>query len=420
MKMSSQKDGHRSEITSDDERIVVTGMGVVSPWGAGVSVYLDAVAAGQTAIRPIDEFDVSGCVCTQGARVPKLDASELLSSKSLRRAPRATQYTILAVDEALRNAGYTETVWQKERVGVFLGTYRAMTEVSEQIWHKIIESEPRFVQPLLFQETVTNAVASAISIRWGFRGTNYAISSGNACGFQVLHLAAYALRSGRSDAIIAGTFDLFTAANHHDMDDLGMLSAANLSRPFDTLRDGFIMGEGAGVVVLETLAKARARGATILAEIAGTGVAHDADGFAANHPEGRGLVSAMRQALLRARTAAAEVGYIGAAANSTVALDQAEALAIRAVFGQVAGTVPVSSLKALTGEAMSASDLFNLISCINAVRTNVLPVQVRTDQSPFELNLVQQAGAHRSVRTALAHSYSYFGGNAGAAVVQAC
>jgi len=262
-------------------------------------------------------------------------------------------------------------------------------------------------------------VASAISIRWGWRGTNYAISSGNACGFQVLHLAVHALRSGRADAIIAGTFDIFTAANHYDMDDLGMLSESNMSSPFDARRDGFIMGEGAAVVVLETLASARARGATILAELGGLGVAHDGHQFATNHPEGRGLVSAVRQALAGAAVSAEEVDYVAAAGNSTQTLDRAEAAALRTVFGDAASRVPVSSLKALTGEAMSASDMFNLMACVGAVRGGGLPVHGGTEQPEFELNLVRRPQAERPVRVALANSYSYFGGNAGAALVRA-
>jgi 3-oxoacyl-(acyl-carrier-protein) synthase len=402
----------------DSQRIVVTGMGVVSPYGAGVPSLLSALAEGRSAIGPITEFDVAKCRCTKGARVPKGSLAVLTGSNNLRRAPRATQYSVLATEEALQSAGYTPTTWTSERVGVFLGTYRAMTEVSEEIWQRIITSEPRFVQPLLFQETVTNAVASAISIRWGWRGTNYAISSGNACGFQVLHLAAHALRSGRADAIIAGTFDIFTAANHYDMDDLGMLSESNVSSPFDKRRDGFIMGEGAAVVVLETFASARARGAIILAELGGLGVAHDGYQFAANHPEGRGLASAMSQALVSAAVSPEEVGYIAAAGNSTQALDRAEFAALRTVFGEAAGRIPISSLKALTGEAMSASDMFNLMACIGAVRGGGLPVHAGTEQPEFELNLIRQPQAGLGVRAALANSYSYFGGNAGAVLVR--
>ncbi|WP_235685571.1 beta-ketoacyl-[acyl-carrier-protein] synthase family protein [Corallococcus silvisoli] len=399
-------------------RIVITGMGAVSPYGAGAPALLSALAEGRGAIRPIEDFDASGCACKQGARVPQGSLAALTGSNNLRRAPRATQFTMLATEEALQGAGYGPSTWDSERVGVFLGTYRAMTEVSQDIWHRIITSEPRFVQPLLFQETVTNAVASALSIRWGWHGTNYAISAGSACGFQVLALAARALRSGRADAIIAGTFDLFTEATHYDMDDIGMLSDANVSRPFDSRRDGHILGEGAGVVVLETLASARARGATVLAELAGLGVAHDGHAFAHHHPEGRGLASAMEQALREAASSPGDVGYIAAASNSTQSLDRAEVAALRTVLGPAASTIPISSLKALTGEAESASDMFNLLACVGAVRGGGLPVQAGTDQPEFELNLVRQPQAHPPVRAALAHSYS-FGGNAGAALIRA-
>ncbi|QSQ28099.1 beta-ketoacyl-[acyl-carrier-protein] synthase family protein [Pyxidicoccus parkwayensis] len=400
------------------QRVVITGMGAVSPYGAGAPALLGALAEGRSAIRPIEDFDASGCTCTHGARVPHGSLTALTGSNNLRRAPRGTQYTMIATEEALRAAGYGPSTWSAERVGVFLGTYRAMAEVSQDIWHRIITSEPRFVQPLLFQETVTNAVASALSIHWGWRGTNYAISAGNACGFQVLALAAHALRSGRADAIIAGTFDLFTAATHYDMNDIGVLSDSNVSRPFDSRRDGFIMGEGAAVVVLETLASARARGATILAELAGLGVAHDGHGFATHHPEGRGLASALSQALRDAGLAPNEVDYVAAASNSTQSLDRAEVTALRTALGSAAGSVPLSSLKALTGEAESASDMFNLLACIGAVRGGGLPVQVGTEQPEFELNLVRQPQAQRPVRAALASSYS-FGGNAGAALVRA-
>jgi 3-oxoacyl-(acyl-carrier-protein) synthase len=202
------------------------------------------------------------------------------------------------------------------------------------------------------------------------------------------------------------------------MDDIGVLSDSNVSRPFDSRRDGFIMGEGAAVVVLETLASARARGATVLAEIAGLGVAHDGHGFGTHHPEGRGLASAMSQALRGAAVSPEAVDYIAAASNSTQSLDRAEVAALRTVLGAGAGTVPLSSLKALTGEAEAASDMFNLLACIGAVRGGALPVQVGTEQPEFELNLVRQPQAHRPVRAALAHSYS-FGGNAGAALVRA-
>jgi 3-oxoacyl-(acyl-carrier-protein) synthase len=405
--------------SSDRHRVVVTGYGMVSPYGSGTIPFLDAIRRGEPAIRPITDFDVSGCGCSSGARVPPLDMPAFENSSTFLRAPRATQYTVLATDEALRAAGQSPPTWPSERVGVFLGTYRAMTEVSEKIWSKLIDSEPRFVPALLFQESVTNAVASAISIRWGLRGTNYAISSGNASGYHVLHLAVQALRSGRADAIIAGTFDVFTAANQHDMDDIGLLSASNTSRPFDRRRDGFVMGEGAAVAVLETLAGARARGAEILAEIGGIGLAHDAFGFATNHPEGAGLAAAMRQALEAAGMAPSDIGYIGAAANSTVTLDRAESQAIHDVFGTDAARVPVSSLKALTGEAMSASDLFNLIACIAAMRDGRLPCQAGSEQPDCDLHLVRPSHAHQRVGVSLAHSYSYFGGNAAAVLLLA-
>ncbi|MCU1347871.1 MAG: beta-ketoacyl synthase family protein [Acidobacteria bacterium] len=414
--MQSQ-DSHSSDMT----RFAVTGTGIVSPFGVGVAPFLKAVRGGESAIRPIEDFDVSDCRCRIGARVPAIDMQQFDASSTFRRAPRATKYTVMATDEALRQAGHAQWSYAPERIGVFLGTYRGMTEVGEQIWAKLIDSEPRFVPALLFQESVTNAVASAISIRWGFRGTNYAISSGNASGFQVLHLAVEALRERRLDAIVIGTFDVFTEANQHDMDDLGLLSVSNASRPYDSRHDGFVMGEGAAVVVLETFANARTRGATVLAEIAGIGVAHDAFGFARNHPEGRGLASAVRRALHRGDALPSDVDYIGAAANSTVLLDRAETRAIDDVFGECSRRVPISSLKGMTGEAMSASDMFNLIACIAAVGDGIVPPHIGSEELDAEcqLNIVRRDQPRFQVRTALAHSYSYFGGSAGAALVRA-
>jgi len=292
--------------------------------------------------------------------------------------------------------------------------------VSEQIWIKLVETDPRFVPALLFQEVVTNAVASAISLRWELLGTSYSISSGSGAGYHVLDLAAQALRAGRADMIIVGAFDVFTPTNHQDLDDLGLLSPSNLSRPFDTARDGLLMGEGAAVVVLETLAHARARGAAVQAEITGIGVAHDAYGFFGLHPEGRGLALAMREALEEAHLVAEDVDYVGAAANSTATLDRAESRALHSVLTDAAGRVPISSVKALTGEAMAASDMFNLAACISAVGGGLLPVQAGTDHVDPEcdLNVVRTGGTRHRVRAALANSYSYFGGSAAAAVVE--
>lgn len=405
---------------SPETRLVVTGTGIVSAYGVGSERFLAAVRGGESALRPIEAFDVDGCRCGYGARVPEVDLSHVDSGGRFRRAPRATRYTIAAADEALRAAAPDGLPWDLDRVGVCLGTYRGMTEVSEVMWNKLITSEPRFVPALLFQETVTNAVASAMSIRWGLRGTNYAISAGNSSGYQALYLAAQLLLSGRAEAMLCGGFDLFTEANHHDMDDLGMLSPTNSSRPFDARRDGFIMGEGAGVVVLETLAAARARQAPILAEIGGIGVGHDAYKFAANDPAGGGLALAMERALAAASVEPADIGYIGAAANSTPTLDRAEGAAIQKVFGPTADQVLVSSLKGTTGEAMAASDMFNLIACVAAVGGGRLPPQVGSDQldPDCSLSLVSEANGCPAPDAALAHSYSYFGGNAAAVLVR--
>jgi 3-oxoacyl-(acyl-carrier-protein) synthase len=402
----------------DGQRIVVTGMGLVSPYGAGVPAFLDGVREGRSAIGAMEDVDVSGCRCSVGARVPRVDTTSLGSTA--RRIPRASQYALLASQEALAQAGLPGPASTPERIGVFLGTCRGMTEVSEQIWSKIIESEPRFVPALLFQETVTNAVASAISIRWGLKGTNYAISSGNASGYHVLYLAANALRAGRLDAVLAGAFDVFTTANQYDMEDLGMLSPTGRSVPFDARRDGFVMGEGAGVLVLERLDHARARGATVLAEIAGVGVAHDALALDRHDPDGRGLATAAHRALAAARVRPSEVDYVGAAANSTSGLDLAESRAIHAVFNGHGSSVRVGSLKALTGEAMAASDLFNLVACVAAVRGDVPPPQTGTESPDpaCDLNLVRSQAAEGPVTTAVAHSYSLFGGSAAAVVVR--
>jgi 3-oxoacyl-(acyl-carrier-protein) synthase len=404
------------------QRVVITGLGAVSPFGLGATAFLDAIRAGRSAVAPVTEFDVEDCRCGHGARIEPMDLSFFDASGTFRRAPRASRFTVMATAEAFAQAVGEELPWDPERVGVCLGTYRAMTEVSEVLWSKLIESEPRFVPALLFQETVTNAVASAVSIRWGLRGTNYAISAGNACGHQVLFLGAHALLTGRAEAVVAGAFDLFTSANHHDMDDLGMLSPAGASRPFDRRRDGFVLGEGAAVVVLETLAGARRRGATVLAELAGLGIGHDAYAFAANHPDGVGLAEAVERALGSAVAEPDEIGYVGAAANSTRDLDLAESRALRRTLGAVADTVPVSSLKGATGEAMAASDLFNLIASVGAIRDGWLPPQIGTQEADPEcgLNLVPLGHPRIAVDKALVHSYSYFGGNAAALVIQGC
>jgi 3-oxoacyl-[acyl-carrier-protein] synthase II len=406
----------------ESNRIVITGIGALSPFGAGKDAFIEGSRAGKYCAEPIARFDTTPFCSKQACLIPAIELGD--KDVRLARLPLSFKYGIASADEAMHDSKLNLSIEEKDRVGVFYST-ACNTEQTERYHLALIEKGPSFVSPLLFQNTTYMAGPGAISISRGITGPAIAIPGGYASGIQSIDVAVNYLLQGYIDVAIVVGADELTRLHYEALYRLNLLSphrkgAREISRPFDAGRDGMILGEGAGAVVLESLSHARSREARIYAELAGVAVAHDAYRPADTAPSGRGLANAMRQALDYASANPESVDYIAAAANSTRLFDNAEAEAIKSVFARHAYEIPVSSIKSMIGETFAASGIFNLIACIVAISEGFLSPTINYEQADSECDLdcVPNIARQKAVRVTMANAYS-FGGASGSAVLKA-
>jgi 3-oxoacyl-[acyl-carrier-protein] synthase II len=397
---------------------VVTGLGVVSPVGIGVDATWRAITGGVSGIGPITAFDVSGYSTRFAGCVDAWDPSPWLDPKEARRLSRFQQFAVAAAQMAVDDAGLAITDENAERVGVIVGSgiggLGAMEEQKEILDHK----GPGRVSPFLVPMMIVDLAAGHISIRFGAKGINYAPVSACATGNHSLGEAGEAIKRGDADVVIAGGFDCgvtplglagFCAARS--------LSTRNddpqgASRPFDAARDGFVMGEGGGILVLEDLEHARRRGARIYAELAGYGASGDAHHITAPAPDGDGARRAMLQALHRAQMEASAVGYINAHGTSTELGDAAETRAIKEVFGT--DVPPVSSTKSMTGHLLGGAGALEAVISVLALRDGILPptINYETPDPACDLDYVPNTAREAHVTAAMSNSFGFGGHNA--------
>lgn len=399
-------------------RVAVTGMGVISALGVGVDSTWSGLMAGRSGARPITHFDASEYTTRFAATLPEWDPSPWIDGKEARRMSRFQQFAVAAADEALAQSGLVIDEVNAERVGVIVGSGIGGLDAMENAHSVLLERGPSRVTPFLVPMMIVDLAAGLISIRTGARGINYAPVSACATGNHAIGEAAEAIRRGDADAIIAGGFDCgvtplglagFAAAR--------ALSTRNddpegASRPFDAGRDGFVIGEGGGILVLEEWEGAVARGAEILAELSGYGATADAYHITAPAPDGNGARRAMTAALRQAGLAPEGIDYINPHGTSTPLGDIAETGAIKAVFGTDAP--PVSSTKSMTGHTLGGAGALEAVVCIQTIRTGVLPPTINlTDPDPqCDLDYVPNVAREATVRAALSNSFGFGGHNA--------
>jgi 3-oxoacyl-[acyl-carrier-protein] synthase II len=399
-------------------RVVVTGMGVVSPVGIGVADTWAAILAGTSGVRPITAFDASAYTTRFAATVESWDPSSVLDPKEARRLSRFQQFALVAAEEAVRDAGLRIDEANAERVGVIVGSGIGGLATMEEQKDVLASKGPSRVSPFLVPMMIVDLAAGLISIRFGARGINYAPVSACATGNHAIGEAGEAIKRGDADVVIAGGFDCgvtplglagFCAARS--------LSTRNdeperASRPFDADRDGFVMGEGGGILVLEELEHARARGARVYAELAGYGATADAYHVTAPAPDGNGARRAMTQALERARLAPDRIGYINAHGTSTELGDAAETSAIKAVFGQDAP--PVSSTKSMTGHLLGGAGALEAVISVMALVDGVLPptINYETPDPACDLDYVPNVAREARVDAVMSNSFGFGGHNA--------
>jgi len=402
---------------SDRMRIVVTGMGAITPLGPTVEATWTAMVAGRSGVGPIRSFDPAGLSVRIAAEVAEgdFDPSEHFESRDTRRMDRFAQLGLVAARQAVADSGL-DVAARPERVGVVFGSgLGGVTTLVEQAG-VLAERGPTRVSPFLVPMMIPNMVAGQLAIETGATGPSSCTVTACAASATAIGAAADLIRLGRVDAAIAGGSDAaitpLCVAAFAQMKALSTRNddPATASRPFDVDRDGFVVGEGGGAIVLEEREYARRRGATILAELAGHGSSSDAHHLTAPDPAGAGAIAAMRAALDDAAANADAVGYLNAHGTSTQLNDRTEALATREVLGC---RVPVSSTKSMTGHLLGAAGVVEAIACIQVLRFGVIPptINLQTPDPSVDIDLVAGEARESKATVVLSNSFGFGGHN---------
>jgi 3-oxoacyl-[acyl-carrier-protein] synthase II len=402
------------------KRVAITGMGVVSPVGIGVADFWASLVAGRSGIHCITAFPVDDYSTRFGGYIDDFDPSAVVDRKEQRRMSRFQQMAMVAATEAMEDSGLKITDDNADRVGVIVGSGIGGLHTMEDQTRVLLERGPSRISPLLVPMMIVDLAAGHISIRFGAKGINFAPVSACSTSNHSVGEAYNAIVRGDADAVIAGGFDCgitplglagFCAARSLSQrnDD-----PAHASRPFDAGRDGFVMGEGGGAVILEDWDLAVARGATIRGEFLGYGASADAFHITAPAPDGSGAKRSMRSALAHAGIDPAEVGYINAHGTSTELGDAAETGAIKEVFGGREATPPVSSTKSMTGHCLGGAGAIELVACLKALETGILPPTINyTDPDPAcDLDYVPNEARKADISVAMSNSFGFGGHNA--------
>jgi len=399
-------------------RVVITGLGAVSPVGIGADAVFASVTEGRSGIAPITSFDASAYPTRFAGVIDDWDPTPWIEAKEARRLARFQQFAVASAQQAVDDAGLEIAESEAHRVGVIVGSGIGGLGTMEEQKEVLDAKGPGRISPFLVPMMIVDLAAGHISIRFGATGINYAPVSACATGNHSIGEAGEAIRRGDADVVIAGGFDCgvtplglagFCAARS--------LSTRNddpqgASRPFDADRDGFVMGEGGGILILEELEHARARGARIYAELAGYGASADAYHLTAPAPDGDGARRAMLQALERASMPADQVGYINAHGTSTELGDAAETGAIKRVFG--ADAPPVSSTKSMTGHLLGGAGALEAVICVRAITDGVLPptINYETPDPACDLDYVPNTAREARVDAVMSNSFGFGGHNA--------
>jgi 3-oxoacyl-[acyl-carrier-protein] synthase II len=405
---------------SERRRIVVTGMGCVSPLGRDVLATWTAVVAGTSGVRTLTRFDPSSLPVHFGAECEAAIEPEGLSTKELRRLDRTSRLVLVAADEAMADAGLARSGPGRDRMGVAIGSGIGGVTTLLASYDVLLANGPRRVSPFTVPMVLPNLSAACVSMAYGLRGPILCPVGACASGAQAVGAAARLLERGDADVVVAGgteaplhplvvaAFAAMRALSTRNDD------PARASRPFDAGRDGFVLGEGAGVLVLETAEHAAARGARVRAEFLGYGEAADARHVASPAEDAGGARLAMERALEDADLTAECVDAINAHATSTPAGDRSEAQAIRAVFGERADTLPVSANKSSLGHLMGAAGAVESILCVCSLETGLLPPTINLDEPDPEcaLDHVTPKAREVRIRTVLSNAFGFGGVNA--------
>ncbi len=404
------------------KRVVITGMGALTPIGNDVPSFKAGLFAGKSGAAPITKFDASAFKTRFACELKDFDPAEYLDRATLRKTDPFIQYALIASDQAIADAGLEDSALEKSRVGVILGSGIGGLHVFQHEMENYIAGgrRPRF-SPYLIPKMIADMASGLVSIKYGYTGPNYATVSACATSSHALIDAYHLILLGKADVIVSGGSE--AAITDVGVGGFGSMRAistrnddpATASRPFDKDRDGFVMGEGAGVLVVEDYEHAKKRGAKIYAEIVGAGLNADAYHMTAPHPEGEGAARVMELALQDAGLSTSDIDYINVHGTSTPLGDLAEAKAILKVFGDDAYRLNISSTKSMTGHLLGAAGAVESIATILAINEGIIPPTINhfTDDPEIDpkLNFTFNRAQERDVRYAINNTFGFGGHN---------
>lgn len=399
-------------------RVVITGLGTVNALGLNTTDTWQALLAGKSGISTIEHFDTEGYATRIAASIPDFDISAIMTEKEARKIDLFLQYALVAAEEAILDANLPDSI-DRDRIGVAVGSGIGGLSTIENSHAQLLKSGPRRVSPFLVPGAVINMASGNIAIRHGFRGPNFAITTACTTGTHNIGYAARTIAYGDADVMIAGGAEAassplgiagFSAAramsNRND-------EPQRASRPWDKERDGFVLGDGSAVLVLESLEHAQARGATIYAELSGLGLSDDAHHITSPPEDGSGAAAAMLNALKDADLQPEDIAYINAHGTSTQVGDIAETRAIKSVFGEHAYKLGVSSTKSMTGHLLGAAGAIEALITILAIRHNIAPPTINLDNPDegCDLDYIAHTARPMTINAAISNSFGFGGTN---------
>ncbi len=401
------------------ERVVITGMGVVTPLGSEVETFWSNLMQGRSGVEAIEAFDTAAYKTKIAGEVRDFDPAALLGAKEARKLDRFCLFALAAADQAMSQAGLNLEQTDRERMGVYVGSGIGGIQTLMGQGEVLTARGPSRVSPSLVPTMIANMAAALISIRYGALGPSMAPITACSIGNTAIGEAFFHIQAGRSDVMIAGGTE---AALHgialSSFSNATALSSRNddpqaASRPFDQERDGFVMAEGAGILILESLSHAQARGAEILGEVIGYGASSDAYHMVATPEDGHGAARAMRSALKEAGIQPAEVDVISAHATSTVIGDRSETAAIKSVFGEEAYRIPVTANKSMTGHMLGASGAVEAVALAKSLQTGIIPPTINLEQADplCDLDYTPNEARKAELRIGISNSFGFGGHN---------
>ncbi|MSQ68256.1 MAG: beta-ketoacyl-[acyl-carrier-protein] synthase II [Gammaproteobacteria bacterium] len=400
-------------------RVVITGLGVVAPNGNTTEASWRNILAGKSGIRAITAFDISSFSTRFGGSIIDFDVTQYISAKEARKMDPFIHYGMAAAIQAMEDSGAQVTDENRRRIGVLIGSGIGGLPGIEKGYQAFLDGGPRKISPFFVPSNIINMIAGNLSIKYGIKGPNFALVSACSTGAHCIGLAARMIASGEVDLMLAGGAENATSPTGIG----GFASARALStrnddpeaasRPWDQERDGFVLSDGAGVMMLEDYAHAHARSAPIYAELIGFGMNSDAFHMTSPSPNGEGAGDCMRLALDNARINKDEVGYINAHGTSTPAGDQAETDAVKGLFGDLAYQIPMSSTKSMVGHMLGAAGGVEAIYTVLAIRDGVLPptINYHTPDPECDLDYVPNFAREKKLEVALSNSFGFGGTN---------